>query len=288
MNYSAMIQARRSTRAFEDRKVPASAVEEIRNYYETSVKQLIPGRKTELHIFCEDVKAALEGAAGYNEFLVGAPHYMVLLTRQDEEGLLNAGFIMEDLVLNLTDMGLASCWVTFTNSELVKSALGIESDLDVAAIVAFGYGQKVPKRIRLNIRSMSNIDIQAKRHFFEPKKSISDLVFLDTWGNTHKVNDTIGFFDDILWESFYAVSLSPSYLNRQAYGFLIHNGAVTLVSRPDEYTTDLDGLLSLGIALLHFTAVAENWVGRLYWRLGRKAARIPLPQGHKAIATCDF
>ena len=286
MNYSAMIQNRRSVREFTDKQVPHSELETIKNYYLTSVRRLIPALYTELYTFGTDARNALEGAAGYHNFLVGAPQYLVLLSEKNDLAGINAGYMMEDLVLNLTNMGLSTCWVTFTDSDLVKDALGIDSKLDVAAIVAFGYGVKTTKRLRLNIKSMSNIDIEAKRHYMEPKRSISDLVFLDTWGNTRKVSDYIGFFDDVLWESFYAVSLAPSYLNRQAYGFVIHDGRITLVRRPDEYTTETDGELSLGIALLHFSAVAENWIGRIHWLLGPDASRISLPEGHRAVATC--
>ena len=286
MNYSAMIQNRKSVRAFTDKKVPYSAAQEIKAYYETSVKRLIPQLKTELYLFCDDVKASLEGAAGYNQFLVGAPQYLVLLSEKDPLAGLNAGYIMEDIVLNLTDMGLHSCWVTFADSELIKDALGIESALDVAAIVAFGYGEKTTKRLRLNIRSMSNVDLVAKHQYVEPKRSVYDMVFLNSWGNTYKLDDYIGFFDDVLWEAFYAASLAPSYLNRQAYGFIIHDGSISLVARPDPYNNEIDGDLSLGIVLLHFTAVAENWSGKFGWDFGDHAAKLPLPEGHKVIATC--
>lgn len=285
MNYSAMIQNRRSVRAFTDKKVPFSVAQEIKTYYEKSVRRLIPELETQLHLYCDDVKAALEGAAGYNQFLVGAPQYLVLLSARDELAELNAGYIMEDLILNLTDMDLNSCYVTFTDSELIKESLGIESELDVAAIVAFGYGVRTTKRLRLNIKSMSNVDISAKRHYVEPKRGINDMVFLDTWGNNYKLDDYIGFFDDMLWESFYAASLSPSYLNRQAYGFVIHDGNITLVRRPDEYTPEVDGKLSLGIVLLHFTSVAENWAGRIHWRLGKNAANLQLPDGYEVVAS---
>ena len=286
MNYSALIQNRKSVRAFTDKKVPFSVAQEIKTYYETSVKRLIPELKTELHLFCDDVKAALEGAAGYNQFLVGAPQYLVLLSARDELAELNAGYMMQDIVLNLTDMDLNTCWVTFTDSELVKESLGIESELDVAAIVAFGYGAKTTKRLRLNIKSMSDVDVVAKHRYMEPKRSMYDMVFLNTWGNTYKLDDHIGFFDDMLWEAFYAATLAPSYLNRQAYGFVIHDGAISLVRRPDEYTTDSDGKLSLGIVLLHFTAVAENWAGKLRWGFGAHAAKLQLPEGHEVVATC--
>jgi len=286
MNYSAMIQNRKSVRGFTDKQVPFSVIQEIKTYFENSAKRLIPELKTELFLFCDDVKAVLEGAAGYNQFLVGAPQYLVLLSAPDALAEVNAGYIMEDMVLNLTDMGLDSCWVTFTDSDLIKDSLGIESDLEVAAIVAFGYGEKNTKRLRLNFKSMSNVDVVAKHRYMEPKRSIYDMVFLNTWGNTHRLDDHIGFFDDMLWEAFYAASLSPSYLNRQAYGFVIHDGAISLVSRPDGYTTSIDGKLSLGIVLLHFTAVAENWAGRLHWQFGGSSAKLQLPEGHELIATC--
>jgi len=286
MNYSTVIQNRKSVRAFSDKKIPYAQVQEIKTYYENHVKRLVPELNTRLYLFCEDVKPALEGAAGYNQFLVGAPQYLVLLTQAHPFAHLNAGYIMEDLVLNLTDRDIDTCWVTFTDSDAVKEALGIEDDLEVAAIVAFGYGVKTVKRPRINILSMSNVDIKAKRQYVEPKRSVSDMVYLNTWGNSNKVDDYIGFFDDVLWESFYAASLSPSYLNRQAYGFVIHDGSISLVERPDEYSTRLDGDLSLGIVLLHFGAVAENWVGKLRWNLGEDAARLQLPAGHRVVATC--
>lgn len=286
MNYSAMIQNRKSVRAFTDKQIPMSVVQDIKNYYENHAKRLVDTIGTELHLFCEDVKAELEGAAGYNQFLVGAPQYLVLLSEKHPLAQLNAGYLMEDLVLNLTDWGLDSCWVTFTDSDRVKEALSIESSRDVAAIVAFGCGQKATKRLRLNILSMSNVDIIAKRHYTEPKRCVEDMVFLNTWGNAKGVSDYIGFFDDVLWESFYAASLAPSYLNRQAYGFVIHDGFVTLVERPDVYNTELDGKLSLGIVMLHFSAVAEDWMGRVHWQFGEQAGKLSLPQGYRVVASC--
>ena len=288
MNYSALIQNRKSVRAFSDKPVFFGDLDQIRNYYNTAVRKLLPELKTELYFFGTDAREALEGAAGYNSFLIGAPQYLVLMSEQNELDSLNAGYIMEDLILKLADMGLDSCWLTFVNSDWVKHELGIHSDLDVAAIAAFGYGVKTVKRPRINILSMSNIDIQAQRRYTEPKRRVQDMAFLDTWGNTHKLFDYIGFFDDMLWEALHAASLSPSYLTRQAYGFILHDGKITLVSRPDEYTTELDGKLSLGVVLHQFTAVAEKWAGKLTWRFGNDAAQLELPEGHKVIASCTL
>ena len=172
------------------------------------------------------------------------------------------------------------------DSEEIKGVLGIASEMEVAAIAAFGYGKKTVKRLRLNIRSMSNVDLVAKHRYMEPKRSVEDMAFLNTWGNNHGLDKYIGFFDDMLWEAIYAATLSPSYLNRQAYGFLIQDGSISLVRRPDAYTTEIDGALSLGIVLHHFTSVAENWAGKLNWQFGADAAKLALPEGHEVIATC--
>ena len=285
MNYAALIQNRKSFREFTDKQVPFSKMETIKNYYYNYVHRLLPDLKTRMFFFETDVRAALEGAAGYNQFLVGAPQYLVLLSEKHELAHLNAGYIMEDMILKLADLELDSCWLTFTDSEDVKRALGIESPMDVVAIAAFGYGKKTVKRMRLNFRSMSDVDMKAKYRYMEPKRSVQDLVFVDTWGNSHDLERYIGFFDDMLWEALFAASLAPRYLNRQAYGFLLHNGSISLISRPDQYNTKIDGDLSLGIVLLHFAAVAEKWAGKLHWNLDPDAEGLQIPQDHKLIAT---
>ena len=286
MNYAALIQNRKSVREFRDKVVPFSLLEQIKTYYQRSVRRLISEIGTEMYMFGTDAREALEGAAGYNSFLVGAPQYLVLLTDPHPHGYLNAGFVMEDLILKLTDLELDSCWVTFADGEAVKSALGIESERSVAAIAAFGYGVKTTRRLRLNIRSMSDIDISAKRHYFEPKRSVSDLVHKDTWGSRDGLDSAIGFYDDMLWESFYAASLAPSYLNRQAYGFLLEQGKVTLVSVPDKFNVPIDAELSLGIVLHHFTVVSESWAGQLSWRFAPDGPALPV--GHRAVASASI
>lgn len=285
MNYSALIQNRKSVREFANKKVPASALAEIEAYYQNACQRLIPGLETELHIFGEEAREALEGAAGYKSFLIGAPQYMVLLSAKGDYAGENAGYIMEDLVLKLTDMELSCCWITFTDSEQVKKALNLETELDVAAIVAFGWGVRTFKRLRMNILSMSNVDIGAQRQYFAPKHGLYDMVFMDAWGNCDGVDDYIGFYDNMLWEAFYAATFAPSYLNRQPYGFVIHDGQITLVRAPDSYTGEIDARLGLGIVLLHFTSVASQWSGKVEWRFG-ESANLPLDDGYEAIASC--
>lgn len=288
MNYRVLIENRKSVREFTDKGVFFGDLDKVRKYYQTSVRRLIPEVKTELYIFGTDAREALEGAAGYNRFLVGAPQYLVLMSEKHPQAYLNAGYIMEDLILKLSDMELDSCWVTFTSGEDIKAALAIESNLEVAAIAAFGYGKKTTRRLRLNLRSMSDVDVVAKHRYMEPKRSVYDIAFLDTWGNNRGLDRYIGFFDDVLWEALYAASLAPSYLNRQAYGFLFQDGAVHLVRRPDAYNTKIDGDLSLGIVLHHFSTVAEEWLESKKWNFMAELEEINLPEGHEIVASREL
>ena len=106
MNYSALIQNRKSVREFSDRYVSFDAIEQIKTYYNHHVRRLLPEVETELRMFGLDARAVLEGAAGYKQFLVGSPQYMVLLSANAPLAGENAGYIMEDLILKLTEMGL--------------------------------------------------------------------------------------------------------------------------------------------------------------------------------------
>ena len=287
MNYSALIQNRKSVREFTAKEVYCEDLRTIQEFYKKEAHRLLPELQTQLSIFGTDARPALEGAAGYNRFLVGAPQYLVLQSEPHPLAHINAGFIMEDLILKLSDMGLDSCWVTFVSSDAIQNALELNPQLEVVAIAAFGYGKKTSKRLRLNIKSMSNVDLVAQHRYMDPKRSVYDMAFLDQWGNTQGLDRHIGFFDDVFWEALYAASLAPSYLNRQAYGFLIRDSKIYLVSRPDLYNNKIDGDLSLGIVMLHFSAVAEHWIGFRNWNF-HPQEELDLPQGHQIIAVSNL
>ena len=50
MNYRALIENRKSVRSFTDKKVPVYTMAELRSFFQSSAKRLVPGIKTELRI----------------------------------------------------------------------------------------------------------------------------------------------------------------------------------------------------------------------------------------------
>ena len=288
MNYIAMIQNRRSVRAFRSKEVSDATLAELRTHYERNCRRLIPELATELVILDADAQSALEGAAGYQQFLIGAPHYLMLLSAPHIHAEENAGYMMEELVLKLTELDIDSCWLTFTNSERVKFALSLSSPLEVAAIVAFGYGERTRKALRLNIQNVSKVDISVLRQYYAPKKSINELVSVGKWGCKDGLDELMLSYGDMLWRSFYAASLSPSYLNRQPYGFLLREHELFLIQTEDAPTDPHDGELDLGIVLLHFSAVAAQWMGVPKWTFDRMPDDILLPEGCRIVAVCHI
>ncbi len=286
MNYPLLIEGRSSSRAFKEKAVSKDLVSEICAYHDSGCARLIPEIGTELIIADAGAKEKLEKAAGYNEFLVGAPQYMVLLSDEKEGFLMNAGYIMEDLILKLADLGCGSCWLTYTDGQKIKEALGLKTDRQVAAMAAFGIPERVKKRIHLNIFSMSNVSVSAKMRYHDPKKKVSELVYVDSYGNTNGLEERIGFYDDILWESFYAASNSPSYMNRQPYSFLLKDDRIYLLAEKDEFTGPIDEELNLGVVMLQFAAVGQSYVGSLKWTPGGQLA--DLPAGVRVAAYCEI
>ncbi|WP_371288199.1 hypothetical protein [Faecalibacterium sp.] len=72
-------------------------------------------------------------------------------------------------------------------------------------------------------------------------------------------------------------SLSPSYLNRQPYGFLVQDHSIYLVQQEDAYTDNSDAALDLGIVMGSTSAaVASQWAGQVRWELSTCCARTAL------------
>ncbi len=283
MNYSLLIEERKSSRAFQDKPVAQDVIDAVRKYYETDCRKLVPEIGTELLICGTEAREALESAAGYHEFLIGAPQYMLLLSDEHDCAGINAGYIMEDLSLKLNELGCGTCWLTFTDGAAIAAALAVESGKKVSAILAFGLPARARKKIHLNMFTMSNVSIRAKQQYHDPKKGIDRLVYMDTYGNRNGVDEFIGLYGDILFEAFHAASNSPSYMNRQPYSFVIREGKVILIGEPDELTGPIDAALNLGAVMLHFQAVASEYISSAAWTLpaGEVAG---LPEGACAVA----
>ena len=177
--------------------------------------------------------------------------------------------------------------MTFSDSDAVKRVIGIESEKEVAAILAFGNPERARKKMHVNLLTMAGISFREKQQYFAPKKGALDLAYVDRFGNKDDVDEQIDFYGDLLWESLLAASNSPSYMNRQPYAFIIKEHRLILVSVPDKWTDDIDKDLNLGVVMQHVAAVALPYNGSAKWTMGGQDVE-GLPEGGKVIAEFEI
>ncbi len=77
-----------------------------------------------------------------------------------------AGAAIENFLLKLTDLGLATCWVGAFSDETIKNALQIPDDVEVEALFPIGYEMPPATKQR-------------------KKPNIDDALFFDTWKNKY-------------------------------------------------------------------------------------------------------
>lgn len=68
----------------------------------------------------------------------------------------HAGAFIENFLLNITDLGLASCWVGAYSDETIKEILEIPDEIDIEAILPIGYPLKadsIPQRKKPNLEN---------------------------------------------------------------------------------------------------------------------------------------
>lgn len=283
MDYFRLIKQRMSTRDFTDQPVQQEQLDAFRRYFVRSM-QLDAGIGVSL-VFAQPNPEKLAGAAGYQGFAIAAPQYLVLMTDPAAHAAENAGFIGADLLLRLTEMGLDHCWITFHDGDAVKKALDVTSAQQVAALIAFGHGKRESKKVRLDIKSPSDVGVVRREGRKAPKIGIDELVYNGAWGDIKYVSEMNDEND--LKTAFIAASLAPSYLNRQPYRLIYEPGIIVLVQLADALTDAYDARLGAGIVMHHISAVlSQSRAQAPAWTVSAPEKDYHLPPGCKAVAYC--
>ena len=255
MNYLELIEKRNSIRDFLKKPVEPNKLDEITSFFNSAPK-LFDVNTQILIAADEDTTQRLSGVVGYRGNSFNAPAYIVILSEDKDNYLINAGFMAEHLILRIEEMGLSSCFLTSEDSDMLKKVLLINSELAVAAVIAFGYGKKEKDTTKLDIHSPSNVSISSKSGHIAPKIAVTTLAFDSDFNTPYNFDDE--YADPVIADALYAASLSPSFLNHQNYRFVINGTHVYLFNRFDEVVTKNDNLLGLGAAMLNFHMILSS------------------------------
>ena len=147
MNLADMIPRRRSVRVYRAERIDNAVLADLLRYMEGLVP-LIPGAKVVGRIIPTD----------HGNFLQKwkTPHFIAIFSDGSDDGLLNVGFMYQQLDLYAQSIGLGTCWVglgSLTDKEPVPEGMKL------AVMMAIGLPEGVPERTPTDFRRKPMADM---------------------------------------------------------------------------------------------------------------------------------
>lgn len=130
MNLYEAIFVRKSVRNYINEALSPQILDKIRDHFR-ELTGLFGGIETSISV--------LDNRKGQQKFLsifsVRAPYYMAFYSEEAPRYLMNAGYLMEQMVLYLCSIGLGSCYI---GSRRVRRELQVKDGKKLIGIIAFG------------------------------------------------------------------------------------------------------------------------------------------------------
>jgi nitroreductase len=273
MDMLAAIHKRFSVRSYAGRSVDPSVLEQLLTFAENASHVSNVPTRVALVSGIDAVKDVLTFMIGSYGFVNNAPHLLAgVLPEESETARIDLGYVLEQVVLEATRLGLGTCWITGTyNAERAGNALALTSGEVAAAVCALGYATKEGFG-RLHTRIIRRL---ARGH---KRKSLTEIVFSERWGESWSQQGT----DPTLVAVLEHARLAPSAANLQPWRFIVDGNQVTLAMMRPSW-------IDAGIVMSHVTvaSIALERPGRWALRLRDEATaqRYNLPGRAIPVAT---
>ncbi len=276
MDILAAIHQRVSVRSYTDRPVDQALLEHLLDFADKAEPLTETPPRIGLVSGVEQVKRVLTFMVGSYGLVQNAPHLLVgILPEESDRARIDLGFVLEQVVLEATRLGLGSCWITGTyDAEEAGDAAELEPGEVAAAVCALGhpteegYGQLHNKIIRR----------LAGGH---RRKPLDEIVFSQRWGEPWSPEDA----DPALVTMLKHARLAPSAHNAQPWRFIVAGDRISL-------TVVKPMFIDAGIVMSHLTLASPaaecpgEWQIRL--RDESLARELRLPERATPMATFDF
>ncbi|MDW7669418.1 MAG: nitroreductase family protein [Bacillota bacterium] len=287
MNYKKLVEERKSVRDYKKTTVPESVIEEILQFSEEADK-LIPGIDTELlakdksHVYLQ-----LQETAGYQGIMIEAPHYLIMLSQNREHYIENAGYLGEKIALKALDLGVNTCWITFSDSDKIKKRLFLNTDKEIVAIIALGYDANKTRVVNTDSvgDNYSKSQLKIVKNNVSTRQKIEDLVYIKEWGHnaTYEELENRG-----LLEALNYARLAPSTMNRQPWRFILDNEKVVLTIRDDENIREYDEKIDTGISMLYYESLIGQTLTKVKWVLDTPDKDYKIPDSYRVVGYCNI
>ena len=217
-------------------------------------------------------------------FIQGASGYLVGAMTQDQFNPEDYGYLLEQIILFATDLGLGTCWLggTFTKSSFARKIAVQEHEL-VPAVSAVGYIAVKPRRIESWLKGRRGTErrLPWSRLFFDT--NFSEPLHpesLDGYGTALEM-----------------VRLAPSASNRQPWHVIRDRNLWHFYLRRTpgyrdnllvRLTTVADlQRMDLGIAMSHFEMTADELGLQGHWEVLEPRIELPDPDTEYTVSWVD-
>ncbi len=183
MDLGTAIRKRKSVKNYSEKKPDWRKILQALEY--TRFVPMAGNQYTVKYILVDDKKkiSSIEGAC--QQKFVGKVDYVLVVVSDREKvrklydhydkgfGAQQAGAAIYNVLLGLTEKGLATCWVGFFEDSIIKRELGISESLCIEAILPIGIESKV------------------KSEREKQKQPLDELVFFNKWGKKYMGEDSV-------------------------------------------------------------------------------------------------
>jgi nitroreductase len=189
MDFNDLIKKRASVRSYSSNKIK---IEDILELIDTANLSPTPGNLGILrYIIIEDPDKIYQiSEACQQRFIANAPFIIIVCSDSKECNIMydtrakkyvsqHAGAAIQTLLLKITDMDLASCWIGAFSESTIKDLLAIPDNIEIEAIIPVAYESKVSHT-------------KQKR-----KPSLEKRVYFEKWKNKYKLSPSKIRRDDV-------------------------------------------------------------------------------------------
>jgi len=128
-----------AVRQFRDTAIPEDVVRQIVEAAHLTASSMNGQPWHFIVVRDKDTLRQLGALAKTGPYIPQAPLAVVVATTESVFAVSDASRAIQDMILTAWSRGVASNWVGFHGLDAVKPVLGIPGDMDVLAIVPFGY-----------------------------------------------------------------------------------------------------------------------------------------------------
>jgi hypothetical protein len=209
------------------------------NYLEDEKKLIgIHGNKIKIH-YIKTIGQNIEKISTYG-VVKKAPSYLVTVCKNDEEGMIDCGYVVEKLILYLESIGISTCWLggTYKRSQL-NVTVGEGEFIPIISPIGYSASKRTfaDKTVRRFAKSNSRLNFD-------------DLFFYKNFKET--------VIDEKLKDRLEYVRVAPSASNKQPWRIVIDESdtAHLYIERTPNYGHGKLGydiqMVDMGIAICHY------------------------------------